>query len=100
MNRFLQVSLGISIVLVSTAIFLFSVKSLTADPVPVAPVPQDASGEYRMNYNTFAYEDGDIGYNVQVYNTKTGESVIYYYSYNEDKMKKWESGYLPANPLD
>lgn len=104
-KKFLAVCSGISMLLLSASAFFFSIKSSVAgnenNSFVKSSVFQAAggNGKYMMNYQVFKYQDGGEGYNVLVWDTQTGKAKIYYYDSSEKKMKVWEAGAIPSNPL-
>jgi len=91
-NKFLQVCVGLAIVLCATAFLIKSIAPAQAEPTPANFINDGTNkiGTYMMNM--IQSQTGNIS--IIVWNTETGKSVYYYYS---DGWKKAEG--LPENPL-
>ena len=104
-KRILAICSGISMILLSASAFLFSIKSSFAGSANNSFIKSSVfqaagtTGKYMMNYQVFKYQDGGEGYNVLVWDTQSGKAKIYYYDSSEKKMKVWENGAIPSNPL-
>jgi hypothetical protein len=104
-KKILALCTGISMILLSASAFCLSIKSSFAGNENNSFVKSSvfqtagANGKYMMNYQVFKYQDGGEGYNVLVWDTQSGKAKIYYYDTGEKKMKIWEAGAIPSNPL-
>lgn len=94
-NRFLNISVGVSIMLLSGGFFLRSVPTATAAPSPETFVEEGTNkiGKYMMQI--FPDPSESYRYHAYVWDTETGKSQGYYLL-GSDWMK--ERG-LPVNPL-
>lgn len=94
-SKFLQVSLGISLILFSAGFLIRSVQPAQASNF----VPHDAVnkvGKYQISISTCV--DADAVYDrIMVYDTETGKSV-YYKGKNANGLEK-AIGQLPASPM-
>jgi hypothetical protein len=108
-NKFLQISIGISLMLLSSGFFIRSIQSAKASEFPdfiqqadinktLAPNSSLVLGKYTMEYQAF-YDAADNKYAqfVLVYNSETGQSKIY--GKNGSIFEK-SSAQLPQSPLE
>jgi len=93
--KFLQISLGISLMLLSVGFLIRSVQPAQA----ANPFPHDGTskvGKYQISISTCV--DADAVYDrIMVYDTETGKSV-YYKGKNANALEK-APGQLPAAPM-
>lgn len=77
-NRFLNISIGVSIMLLSGGFFLRSVPTANAIPVPQASVEEGTSkvGKYMMQ----VYHSAEGRRYGIVWDTETGKSKAFYYA--------------------
>ena len=100
-NKFLQISIGVSMMLLAGGFFVRSIS--TANAAPPSPKEFVAEGTnqigvYQMNFYQGLNSQGSDQYSILVWNTQTGKSTWYYYDYT---AKDWvpSTKQLPANPL-
>jgi hypothetical protein len=77
-NKFLQVSIGVCLILFAAGFFVRSFSAASATPTPEKFIEQGTGqiGKYQMT--TTGSGDLSGGMNVLIWDTETGESVIYY----------------------
>ncbi len=96
---FLTVCLGISAILLSSAIFLFSIQRLTARETPTFEMlPENVTnGKYLMDLEMIETTDGKVEERVLIWDMETGQSKVYFLNYQGNYAPI--RGKLPANPL-
>lgn len=98
-KNFLSICLGISAVLVSLSLFLFSIQQLRAndsnDFLNPTTVPLN-TGKYWMDLEIDVQENGVRNEKVIVWDTETGASKIYFL---RGKTYQATRQQLPENPL-
>lgn len=97
-SKFLQISIGISLMLFASGFFMYSIQSAKAEmPAPESFIAQNVStiGKYQMALAIVPEPDGLSSTRVIVWNTQTGKSTYY-----RNGGKGWEkhSAQLPASP--
>jgi len=113
-NKFLQVCLGISAVLISASLLVYSIspaKAGTSDKMPAPQSFMDGGGASKIGkYSlTYVYEapskDANGTYTAASYeciilDTETGKTATYYYDINKAVwIKELANQQLPANPM-
>lgn len=104
MNKFLQISLGVSAMLLSSAFLIKSIQPAHAEIAPMKQMTNNAiaSGKYMMNQACVYNAGGETVYHyVLVWDTETGKSKMYWFDRTSTKSYEWESfgKDLPAVPL-
>lgn len=104
MNKFLQISLGVSAILLSGALFMRSIQPAYAEPSPLKQLSNTtvASGKYMMNQAcVFNAEASTVYHYVLVWDTETGKSKMYWFDRTDKRTYEWEAfgKDLPAVPL-
>ena len=103
-NKFLQVSIGISMMLVAAGFFVLSINHVSASSPDKVPTPKDFMaqggskiGKYQVSLNSIYLTDGNLTRNAMVIDTETGKTACYY----RDAGAEWKliSAQLPANPI-
>ena len=106
-TKFLSVSLGISAVLLSASVFMYSINPTKAATLDKFPTPEkftadegNTLGKYAIQYQMLSWTDGGSRTNVQiamVYDSQTGKSVVY----ESDNGGAWArmASQLPASPM-
>lgn len=108
-KRILAVGLSITAIILSLSLFMVTASTATAGNVNVdnfdpntnfAP-PAVGNGKIMMDYTSVHVPSQDkTYYEVLVWNTETGESKLYFYSYDSKRFKPYEENVqLPSNPL-
>lgn len=104
-NKFLQISLGISLVLFSLGFLLRSIETAQATPKPENFISQGTNviGKYTMAFQIYTYTSSHtngvlIDRRVIIMNTETGKTVYYGLSDADSNWKKMEAQ-LPASPF-
>ncbi len=80
MNKFLQISSGVSAMLLSSALLIKSIKPAHAEVAPMKQITNNAitSGKHMMNQACVYNATGETVYNyVLVWDTETGKSRMY-----------------------
>jgi len=102
MKPFLQISIGISIMLLSGSLFIRSIQTASAAP---APQPKEfieegtnKIGTYMMQYSEVVNASDQSEYHILVWDTQTGKSEDYAWSFSSSTWKP--TGGLPENPLN
>ena len=74
----------------------------TAFPTEFTSFPGDERGDIMMDYTSVHVPSQDkTYYEVMVWNTSTGQSKLYFYSYNDKKFVAYEDNVqLPRNPME
>lgn len=104
MNKFLQISLGVSAILLSGALFIKSIQPSYAEPSPMKQLGNNtvASGKYMMNqFAVYSTTENTIYQYILVWDTETGKSKMYWFDRTDTKSFEWEpyGKDLPASPL-
>lgn len=104
MNKFLQISLGVSAMLLSSAFLIKSIQPAHAEVAPMKQMTNNAmaSGKYMMNQACVYNATGETVYHyVLVWDTETGKSKMYWFDRTSKKTYEWEAfgKDLPAIPL-
>jgi hypothetical protein len=108
-KRFISVSLSVMGVLLCASVFMYSVAPAAAGGsngnVPEfakSDFPPGATGSIMMNYTSVHVPSQDkTYYECMVWDTQTGKSRLYFYSYDSKKFKAYEDNVqLPNSPLD
>jgi len=104
MNKFLQISLGVSAMLLSGAFFIRSIQPAHAEVSPMKQLANNtmSSGKYMMNQAcVFNAEASTVYHYVLVWDTETGKSKMYWFDRTDKKTYEWEQfgKDLPAVPL-
>ena len=104
MNKFLQISLGVSAMLLSSAFLIKSIQPANAEVVPIKQMSNTtmASGKYMMNQSCVFNAEANIVYQyILVWDTETGKSKLYWFDRSDKKTYEWEAfgKDLPAVPL-
>jgi hypothetical protein len=95
-NRFLNISIGVSIMLLSGGFFLRSVPTANAAPTPETFVQEGTNKIGKYMFQVYIGSD-DRRYGV-VMNTETGKSKAFYYlSYNDGFVADGKA--FPDNPM-
>ena len=95
MNNFLKACFGISLVILSTAVLIFSTQPAIAD----APQQSYATGKYQTSCQYVHNSDeSKMFFAVYVTNTETGEGALYHWS-SGGSFKKLGNFYMPSNPI-
>lgn len=94
-NRFLNMSIGVSMIMLSAAFLLRSISPAQAAPSPENFIAEETNkiGKYMI---TMTPTTADSYTMAMVWDTETGKSILYYYS--NGKFQK-SPGNLPENPL-
>jgi len=102
MSKFLQVCVGISIVILSAGFLFQSVGTANAAPTPGKFLQQQTNniGKYQMSTSSITVGEKFFQY-ILVWNTETGESKCYYFDRYDNKTYEWIAfgKDLPAKPL-
>ncbi|MDX2361016.1 MAG: hypothetical protein QNK23_09435 [Crocinitomicaceae bacterium] len=108
-KRILSIGLALTAVVLSATLFMSSVGTASADSsaldnieLPDSFTTPPAGGNIMMDYTSVHVPTQDkTYYEVLVWNTATGQSVLYYYNYTDKGFIKYEDNVqLPRNPLD
>jgi len=104
MIKFLQISIGISAILLSGALFVKSIQPSYAESVPPKQLTNTtiAAGKYMMNqFAVYSVSENTIYQYVLVWDTETGKSKMYWFDRTNKKNFEWEAfgKDLPATPL-
>lgn len=106
-KRFLTVSLSVmGIILCATLFMATSSSAVAGNSVPELhpnfAAPANDGGKIMMDYTSVHVPSQDkTYYEVMVWNTETGESKLYYYSYDSKVFQAYEDNVqLPKYPLD
>jgi len=94
-NNFLKYCLGLSMVIASFALLIYTTTPATAD----APTTSYSSGKYQASMTQIRDSDDKQYIEVLMTNTETGESVIYHWKKGYSGFKKLSGFKIPANPL-
>jgi len=99
-NKFLQISIGVSMMLLSAGFLVHSIGSANAAlPTPEKFIDQGAAhaGRYMMDYGiTQAHGQTDPFYETLIWDTQTGKSAMYIFANGVWTLEKYQ---LPAQPL-
>lgn len=101
-RRILAVCFGISAILLTGSLLLFVLTNNNsyASTSGLNGATQSGSGQIMMDYSAYKTANGTDAYEILVWNTSTGKSMLYYYSPKDNVWKKNNTaGNLPANPL-
>lgn len=95
-NNFLQVSIGVTIMLFGAGFFIHTLKTATATPNPEMFIQQGANkiGKYMMMETHYSNNRSAT----IVWDTETGNSRVYYFSNDEGKYML-DPSHIPDNPL-
>lgn len=104
MNKFLQISLGVSAMLLSSAFLIKSIQPAHAEVAPMKQLANNimASGKFMMNQACVYNAAGETVYHyVLVWDTETGKSRMYWFDRTDKKTYEWEQfgKDLPSVPL-
>lgn len=107
-RRILAGGIAVAMVLAGAALFMFSISPATASESPnfeginFGSPAGDAGGTIMMDYTAVHVPSQDkTYYECMVWNTVTGESKLYFYSYDSKKFKAYEDNVqLPSRPLN
>jgi len=107
-QRILAVSLSLMGLILCTTLFVATIGPANASNTPeqnesYLSIPGDGgNGRIMMDYTSVHVPSQDkTYYEVMVWDTETGASKLYYYSYSDKAFKPYDSNVqLPANPLD
>lgn len=105
-RRILACGIAVAMIFASASLFMFSISPAVANDSSALPMEfssaGDMSGNIMMDYTSVHVPSQDkTYYECMVWNTKTGESALYFYSYTDKGFKKYEDNVqLPSNPLD
>ncbi|MHB8261364.1 MAG: hypothetical protein ACYDCN_05890 [Bacteroidia bacterium] len=106
-SKFLQVSMGVSLMLFAAGFFALSINHAAASAPDKFPTPDkfvtagdNTLGKYAAQFTVVSWKDGSNRSIVQValiYDTQTGKSVLY----ESDNAEAWfkEKVQLPSSPL-
>jgi hypothetical protein len=101
-NKFFSTCIGIAVILFAAGFFVRSFNSAQAEPRPEKFLAEGTNsiGRYMMHFQEVQglTSNDSPEYNVLVWDTETGKSKWYYYSYTEKTFKVSTAG-LPASPL-
>jgi hypothetical protein len=97
-NKFLQISIGISIIMLSAGFLIRSISPSQATPGPEKFLAEGVSkiGKFQMSFTYAVFPDGTAVQRALVWDTETGKSVYYR---NDDAGWVKQDNQLPANPL-
>jgi len=97
-NKFLVISIGISMMILSTAFLIRSINTANASPTPGMFISEgiNSVGKYQMTLTYAVFSDGSTATRALVWDTETGKSV-YYRNDKEGWIK--QDFQLPASPL-
>lgn len=108
-KRILAVGLSAAAIILSLTLFMATTSTASAgngsidsfDPNTNLSMPAAGNGKIMMDYTSVHVPSQDkTYYEVMVWNTETGESKLYFYSYDSKRFKAYEENVqLPANPL-
>ena len=96
-SNFLQKCFGIALV---SGTILFGSATLIATIIPATadnPTTENSTGKIMMEQQAFQ-KDGKTYYNVLAWDTETGKSKMYYFSYGEG-VYKVSNTQLPSSPI-
>lgn len=108
-KRILSIGLALTAVILSATLFMSTVGTATAGDsaldnleLPDSFTTPPAGNNIMMDYTSVHVPSQDkTYYECIVWNTSTGESVLYYYNYTDKAFIKYEDNVqLPSNPLD
>lgn len=103
-RRILAVGIALSAVLLSGSLFMFSVQTANASDNEngINYLMPESQGRIMMDYTSVHVPSQDkTYYECMVWDTQSGRSALYFYSYNDKKFKKYEDNVqLPGSPLD
>lgn len=98
-NNFLQISSGISFVILSIAILIYSLGSVKAEKESATPVfskmSPPASGKYAFEYIVSTTPSGVFYWHMMVYNSETGKCKMFYWSKDDQKWYENFDGQTP-----
>ncbi|MDX2361015.1 MAG: hypothetical protein QNK23_09430 [Crocinitomicaceae bacterium] len=108
-KRILSIGLAMTAVILSATLFMSTVGAASADnsaldniELPDSFTTPPAGDEIMMDYTSVHTPSSDkTYYEVLVWNTSTGQSVLYYYNYTDEAFIAYEDNVqLPRNPLN
>ncbi|MFT5779571.1 MAG: hypothetical protein ACI837_002530 [Crocinitomicaceae bacterium] len=107
-KRFLSISLSVMGVLLCASVLMYSVAPAAASGsnsnVPEfakKDFPPAGTGSIMMNYTSVHVPQDKTYYECMVWDTQTGDSKLYFYSYDTKAFKAYDDNVqLPSNPLD
>ncbi len=108
-KRFISVSLSVMGLMLCASLFMYTSTPATAgmssSVVPefaAKDFPPSSGGKIMMDYTSVHVPSQDkTYYETLVWNTETGESKLYFYSYDTKGFKAYEDNVqLPRHPLD
>jgi hypothetical protein len=102
-QRILTVSLSIMGILLCTTLFFATISPASANSSPSANNGSAMeTGRILMDYTSVHVPSQDkTYYEVLVWDSVTGASKLYYFSYNDKTFKAYDDNVqLPSNPLD
>lgn len=104
-QRILAVSLSLMGLILCSTLFVATISPATASDTPSSLSSSgdgEGGGKYMMDYTSVHVPSQDkTYYEVLVWNTETGKSRLYYYSYSDKAFKAYEDNVqIPSNPLD
>lgn len=99
-NRFLQISIGITLMLFGAGFFVRSFSNANAAPSPKTFLTEGTNqiGKYMMSQQVVTLGEYRYYYFL-VWDTETGKSKYYNYDYTLKKITEAEWGKLPDSPL-
>ncbi len=97
-NKFLQISIGISMMMLCAGFLIRSINPSQATPGPEKFLDEGVNkiGKYQMIFTYNVFPDGTAVQRALVWDTETGKSV---YFRNDDAGWVKQDKQLPANPL-
>ena len=103
-KRFVAISLSIMGLILCSTLFVATISPANAgmSNAPTVLPPENGGGNIMMDYTSVHVPSQDkTYYECIVWNTVTGESKLYFYSYTDKKFKAYEDNVqLPRYPLD
>jgi hypothetical protein len=97
-NKFLLISIGVSMMILSTAFLIRSISPANASPTPDKFISEGTNsvGKYQMTLTFSVFSDGSTATRALVWDTETGKSVYYRNDTNGWVKQDFQ---LPASPL-
>lgn len=91
-NGFFKIALGVSALILSTALLLSSVNTAKADKTVVPPLPPNvpAGGKYGVHYVAGVDGENNFYWQLMYYNSETGKAKVF--NFNRSSQK-WEENF-------
>ncbi|MBE2246274.1 MAG: hypothetical protein IAE67_03355 [Candidatus Competibacteraceae bacterium] len=103
MHKFLQISLGIALIVASLGFVIRSFQPTFANNDVIAPSQHNEQAGRIMMNQSVVYSSGEnmIYHYILVWDSETGKSKLYWFDRNDKRSYAWEAfgKDLPENPL-